>query len=111
MVNFPILTKKGLVSQTTKPKSTKRDDDSFKTFFDLISYKGGLLPFGNIVLKSSPPPSARTCSSRRSTISKPKPFAPRPSMDAPPSSRTRGKKRKTSPPAPFATTVRRVCYP
>ena len=111
MVNFPILTKKGLVSQTTKPKSTKRDDDSFKTFFDLISYKGGLLPFGNIVLKSFPPPSAHTCSNRRSTVSKPKPFAPRPSMDAPPSSRTRGKKRKTSPPAPFATTVRRVCYP
>ncbi|XP_050287237.1 uncharacterized protein LOC126726153 isoform X2 [Quercus robur] len=107
VVNLPIPLKKGLVSQTAKPKSAKRDDDSFKTCSDLVSYEGSLPPIGNIVLKSSPPPSFRTYSSRRSTVSKPKPSTPRPSVDAPPSSRTRGSKRKTSPPAPSDTAVRR----
>ena len=65
---------------------------------------------GNIVLESSPPPSAYTHSNKRPTISKFKPTAPQPSTDAPLSSRTRGSKRKTSPPPASTTTERRVCY-
>lgn len=104
VVNIPTPVKKGSVSWTTKSKSTKKGDDSFETCSDLVPYKEGIPPIGNIVLKSSHPPSIRTHSSRRSTTSKPKPSAPRPSVDAPPSSRTCGSKRKTSPPTPSATT-------
>ncbi|KAK9988300.1 hypothetical protein SO802_028539 [Lithocarpus litseifolius] len=61
--------------------------------------EGGLPPIGNIVLEGSCPPLA-------TTAGKPKPSTPRPSTDAPPSSRTHGNKRKTSPPPPSATTER-----
>ena len=110
VVNLPAPAKKGLVSWSAKPKSTKRGGDSSKTCSDIVPYEGGLPPIGNIVLKVSPPPSTCTRSNRRLTTSKPKPFAPRPSMDAPSSSRTCSNKRKTSPPPLFATTERRVCY-
>ena len=110
VVNLPAPTKKVLVSQTAKPKSAKKGDDSSKTCFDIIPYKGGLPPIGNIVLESSPLSSARTRSSRRSTVDRLKPPTPKPSMDPCPSSRTRSSKRKTSPSAPFATVERRVCY-
>ena len=105
VVNLLAPAKKGSMSQTVKPKSAKRGDDYFETCSDIVPYKGGLPPIGNIVLEGSPPPSARTRSSRRSTTSKPKP-SPRPSMDASPSSRTRGSKRKTSPSALSTTTER-----
>ena len=59
---------------------------------------------GNIVLEGSPPPFTRTCSSRRPTSGKSRLAAPQPSTDAPPSSRTRGSKRKMSPPLSSATT-------
>ena len=95
--NLPAPMKKGSMSRTTKPKSINRGDDSYETCSDLIPYKGGLPPIDNIVLEGSPPPSTRTRSSRNSNAGKPKPFAPKPSMDAPPSSRTCGNKRKTSP--------------
>ena len=81
-MNLPAPTKKGLVSRTTKPKSAMGGDDSSETFFDIVPYKGGLFPIGNTVLEGSPFSFACTCSSRRSTASKPKPSAPRPSMDA-----------------------------
>ena len=110
VVNLPAPTKKGSVSQTAKTKSARKEDDSSETYSKIFPYKGGLPPIGNIVFKSSPPPSAHTRSNKHSTISKPKPSAPRPAMDAHPSSRTCGSKRKTSPPAPFATAERRVCY-
>ena len=110
VVNLPIPAKKGSVSRTAKPKSTKRGYDSSETYSNLVSYKGGFPPIGNIVLKSSPPPSARIRSSKRSTATKPKPSTPRPFVDAPSSSWTRGSKRKTSPPAPSATAERRICY-
>ena len=110
VVNLLAFVKKGSVSQTAKLKSTKKGDDSSTTYSDLVPYKGGLLPIDSIVLKSSPPPFARTHSSRHSTESKPKPSAPRPSMDALPSSRIHGSKRKTSPPLTSATAKRRVCY-
>ena len=110
VVNLPMPTKKGLMSQTTKPKFAKRGDDSSKTCSDLVPYGGGLPLIDNIVLERSSPPSTRTQSSKRSIASKPKPSAPRPSVDAPPSSRTRGNKRKTSLPTSFATAERRICY-
>ncbi|KAK9996519.1 hypothetical protein SO802_021205 [Lithocarpus litseifolius] len=106
VVNLPAPAKKGSVSLTAEPKSTKKGDDSSETYSDIVPYEGGLPPIGNIVLESSPPPSAHTCSSRHSTTSKPKPSAPRPAMDTLPSSRTRGSKRKTSPP-PLSTTAER----
>lgn len=98
------------MSQTTKPKSAKKGDNSSETCSDLVPYKGDLPPIGNIVLESFPPPSVRTHSSRRSIASKPKLSALRPSMDAPPSSRIRGSKMKTSPLAPSTTAERRVYY-
>ena len=110
VVNFLAPTKKGSISRTTKPKSTKKGDDSSDTCSDIISYKGGLPPIGNIVLKSSPPSSTRTCFSRHSNTSRPKPPAPKSSMDAPPSNKNRGSKRKTSLPAPSTTAEKRVCY-
>ena len=70
-LNLPAPAKKGSVSQTAKPKSIKRRDDSSKTCSDIIPYKGGLPPIGNIVLKGSPPPSAHTRSNMRSIASKP----------------------------------------
>ena len=113
VMNLPIPAKKGLVSWTDKPKSAKRSDVSFETCSDLVPYKGGLPPIDSIVLESSLPPFARTCSNRCSTASKPRTSilrpSLRPSVDAPPSSRTCGSKRKTSPPTPSATTKRRIC--
>ena len=110
VLNLPMPTKKDSVSQTTKPKSVKRGDDSSKTCSNIIPYKGGLPPIGNIVLKGSPPPSAHTRSSMHSIASKPQPLAPRPAMDTPLSSRTYGSKRKTSPPPQSATIERKLCY-
>ena len=75
--NILMLSKKG----STKPKSAKKGDDSSEACSDIVPFKSGLPPIGNIVLESSPPPSKRM----------------------------RGSKRKTSPPAP-TTTERRVCY-
>ena len=108
-VNLSAPTKKGLVSRSTKPKFAKRGDDSFETCSDIIPYKGGLPPIANTVLEGSSPPSACTPSNRHSTENKPKPSAPKPFMDAPPS-RTCDSKRKTSPPALYAITEGKVCY-
>ena len=110
VVNLPTPIKKGLVSQFAKPKSVEKGDDSSETCFDIVPYKEGLSPISNIVLKSSPPPSVKTRSSRRSTAARPKPPTLKPSVDTPLHSRTRGSKRKTSPLAPSATTERRVYY-
>ena len=109
-MNLPTPAKKGSVAQSTKPKSAKKGDDSFETCSDIVPYEGNLPPMGNIVLKGSPPPSARTHSNKRPIAGKNKPAAPQPSTNAPPSNRTQGSKRKTSPPPSFATTERRVCY-
>ena len=69
-------------------KSTRKSDDSSETYSDIVPFESDLSPVGNIVLKRSPPTSARTCSSRHPTAGKSRPTAPRPSIDAPPSSRT-----------------------
>ena len=110
VVNLLTPTKKGSVSRSAKTKSAKRGDDSSETCSDIVPYEGGFPPIGNIVLEGSPSPFACTHSSRHPTAGKPKPVAPRPSIDAPPSSKTRGSKRKTSPLPSSATTERRVCY-
>ena len=110
VLNLPVLAKKGLMSWTAKPKLAKRGDDSFETYFDIVPYEGDLPLIGNIALESSSLPSAFSYSSRRFIASKRKPLAPRPTMDAPPFCRTRGSKRKTSPPPPFAIFERRVYY-
>ncbi|KAL4606857.1 hypothetical protein ACB092_09G134500 [Castanea dentata] len=73
VVNLPTPAKKGLVSRSAKPKSTKRGNDSFETYSDIVPYEGGFPPIGSIVLKSSPPLSACTYSSRCPIASKPKP--------------------------------------
>ena len=118
VVNLLAPVKKGSVSWSAKPKSTKRGDNSSETCSNIVPFKGGLPPIGNIVLKGfspivlegSSPPSAHSLSNRRSTASKPKPSAPWPSMNALPSSKTHGSKRKISPLALSATTERRVYY-
>lgn len=80
MVNLLALTKKGLVSRTTKPKSTKKDNDSSKTCSNIVPYKKGLPPIGNIVLESSPPSFARTSSNRLSIAVKLRPPISKPSF-------------------------------
>lgn len=109
-MNISTPTKKGSVSQTAKPKSAKKGDDSSETCFDIVLYKEGLPHIGNIVLESTPLPFAKTCSSRHSTATKSRPSTPKPSMDASPSSRTCGNKRKTSPLALFTAVEWGVCY-
>lgn len=106
VTNISVLMKKIFA----KPKSTKKGDDSSKTCSDILPFKSDLPPVSNIVLDGSPSPSIRTHSRRRLTTGKSRPTALRPSADAPPFSRTRGKKRKTSPSPASTTTERRVCY-
>ena len=95
---------------SAKAKSTKKGDDSSETCSDIVPFNGDFPPVGNIVLKSSPPSSARTHSNRCPTTGKSRPTAPRSSANASPFNRTRGSKRKTSPPPTSTTTERRVCY-
>ncbi|KAL0001492.1 hypothetical protein SO802_015273 [Lithocarpus litseifolius] len=110
VVNLPVPIKMVSMSRTAKLKSAKKGDDSFETCSNIILYKGSLPPIGNIVVESSPSPSARTHSSRRSTTGRPKPLALKPSVDTPPSSKTHSSKRKTSLPAVFAIAERRSKY-
>ena len=110
MTNLPIPAKKGSASWSAKPKTAKKGEDSFETCSDIVPFEGGLPPIGSIVLESSLPPSAHTRSSRRPTTSKSRLAALRLYTDAPSFSRTRGNKRKTSPPPLSATSEKRVCY-
>ena len=110
VVNLPTSTKKSLASRSAKPKPTKKGANVFEVCSDTVPYNGGLPPINNIVLESTPPPSARARSTRRSVVTKSRPPMPRQLSDAPPSSRTHGSKRKTSPLARFTATKRRVCY-
>ena len=110
VVNLPTPTKKGFVSQTFKPKSAKKGDNSFKACSDIGPYKEGLPLISNIAFESSPHPSAKAHSSKRSTTARPRPPTLKPFVDAPLSSRTHGSKRKISFLALSATTERRACY-
>ena len=103
--NLFVPMKKGSVSQ-----STKKVDDSSETCLYIVLFEGGLPLIGSIVLESSPPPFTPTYSSRHPVTGKSRPATLRPSTDAPSSSKTRGSKRKTSPPLSSATSERRVCY-
>uniref|UniRef100_A0A7N2RDL2 Uncharacterized protein n=1 Tax=Quercus lobata TaxID=97700 RepID=A0A7N2RDL2_QUELO len=93
-----MLVKKSSTSRYAKPKPAKKGDDSSKTYSDIMPFEGGLPLMDNIVLESSPLPSAHTCSNKRPTAGKSKSTALRPSTDAP-SSKTQGNKRKTSLPS------------
>lgn len=104
------LIKKGCMSRTTKPKFAKKGDDSFETCSDTVLYKEGLPPIGDTVLVSSPPPAARTRFTRCSTAARSRPPTLKPSMDAPPFSKTHGSERKTTPLVSSTTTKRRACY-
>ena len=106
MINIPMPSKK----DSAKPKSAKKGGDSFEACSDVVPFEGSLRPMGNIVLEGSPPPFTRTRSNVRPIASKSKFIAPQLSTDAPPSSRKRGSKRKTSPPLVSTTTEWRVCY-
>ena len=110
VVNLLVPTKKGLVSQSTKPKLAKKGDDSSETCSDIIPYKGSLPLITNMVLKSTPPPYARTYSIRHFITAKSRLSIWRLFVDAPPSNRTCCNKRKKSPPALSTTVERRVCH-
>ena len=106
VINTPVPSKKGFA----KPKFAKKGCDTSEAYSDIVPFESGLPPIGNIVLEGSLAPSTRTGFSVRSTASKSKFTAPWPSTDAPPSSKTRGSKRKTSPPPASTTIERRVYY-
>ena len=110
MTNISVPMKKISTLRFTKTKSPKKGDDSSETYSNIVPFEGDLPLVGNIVLESSRPPSARTRSSRCSTTGKSRPTAPWLSDDAPPSSRTQGSKRKTSPPPTSTTIEMKVCY-
>ena len=88
VVNLLVHAKKGFVSWFAKPKLAKKGDDSSKTYSYIVPFEGSLPPIGNIVLEGSPPPFARTRSSRCPIASKSRLTTLRPSADTPPSSRT-----------------------
>ena len=90
VVNLLVSVRKGLVSKSAKSKFAKKGKDVPKVCLEIVPYKGGLPPVGNIILESTP-------------------MLRQPS-DASLSSRTHGSKRKTSPLASFAITEKRVCY-
>ena len=90
-MNIPTPGKKSFA----KPKSAKKGDDPCSD----------VVPF-----ESFPPPATYTRSNVRPTASKSKFTTPQLSTNAPPSNRTQGSKRKTSPPPMSTTTERKVCY-
>ena len=65
VTNISVPVKKSSTPQSAKSKSAKKGDNSSKTCSDIVPFEGDLPPVGNIVLESSPPPFARTRSSRR----------------------------------------------
>ena len=117
VTNIFVPVKKSSASRSAKPKLAKKGDDSSETYLDIVPFEGGLPPIGNIFLESSHPPFAHTRSSKRPIAGKSKSIALWPSTDAPPSSKTRGNKRKTSPPPVSTTTFlcltpyRKMCLP
>lgn len=41
-MNVPVPTKKGSISQSAKPRSAKKGDDSSETCYDIVLYKDDL---------------------------------------------------------------------
>ena len=97
VVNLLAPTKKGSTSKSAKPKPTKKGGDASKIYSDIVLYQGGLPPIGNIVLESTPPLSARARSTRRLVAAQTRPPILRQPLDAPPSSKTHGSKRRRLP--------------
>ena len=106
VINTPMPSKKS----SAKPKSTKKGGDSSEAFSGVVPFESGLPTISNIVFESPPSASTNTHSNMRPTASKSKSVALRLPTDAPPSSRTRGSKRKTFPPHMSTTIKQRVCY-
>ncbi|KAK9991365.1 hypothetical protein SO802_026350 [Lithocarpus litseifolius] len=77
VTNISVRVKKSFAPRSAKPKSTKKGDDSSETCSNIVPFEGDLPLVGNLVLENSPPPSARTRSSRCPTASKSRPIAPR----------------------------------
>ena len=88
VVNLPASIKNGSTSRSAKPKPTKKDADVSEVCSDIVPYKGGLPPVGNIVLKSTPPPFAKAHSARRFVATKSRPPMPKQPSNALPSIRT-----------------------
>lgn len=110
VLNLPAPIKKSLASKSTKPKPAKKGEDTSETYSDIVPYKGGFPPIGSIILESTPHPSSRAGSTRRLAVAQTRLPTLRQPSNAPLSNRTHGNKRKTSPPAPFATTESKVCH-
>jgi len=77
VVNLLVSVRKGSVSKSAKSKFAKKGKDVPKVCLEIVPYKGGLPPVGNIILKSTLPPSARAHSTRRSVVAKSRPPLPR----------------------------------
>ena len=113
---LPSILKKSSASKPTKSKTTKKGKGivtgtlKVDFFFFLVPYVGNLSPVGNTILESTPSPAVRSRSTRKFATVKPKPPLPRQPLDAPPSSKTRGSMKKTSPLVWSAPSERRVYY-
>nr|POF20837.1 hypothetical protein CFP56_14351 [Quercus suber] len=114
VVNLLPLMKKGSASRSAKSKSTKKvkgaTTDASKACSEIDLFREDLPLIGNIVLKSTLPSSARTHSIRRFALAKSRPPLLRQPLDSPPSSRTHGNKRKTSPPISSTASERREVF-
>ena len=100
--------------KSAKYKSAKKGKGAaigaHEACLEIVPYKEDLPLIGNLVLKSTPPSSARTRSIRRSVVAKSRPSLPRQPSNALPCSKTHGSKRKTSPPISSAASETRACY-
>ena len=85
VLNLHAPTKKGSASKSTKPKLAMKGVDTSKTCSDIVPYKGGLPPIGSIILESTPPPSSKPHSTKRTTSIQTKLPTSRQLSDAPPS--------------------------
>lgn len=108
----PSTSKKSSTYRSTKPKSAKKSKgvatSTPTVCFDIVPYGEKLPPIGNIVLDETPLV-LKTRIARKSTIVNSKPPLPKQPLDATPSSRTNGSKRKISPKASTTQLERKVC--
>lgn len=112
--NLPLLVQKDSTSKFANSKSTKKGKvaatNALEACLEIVHYKEGIPLIASIIIESTPPSSARTHSTKRSTMAKSKPPLSRQPSNTLPSSRTHGSKKKTFPPVSFTASKRRVCY-
>lgn len=112
--NLPLLVQKDSTSKFANSKSTKKGKvaatNALEACLEIVHYKEGIPLIASIIIESTPPSSARTHSTERSTMAKSKPPLSRQPSNTLPSSRTHGSKKKTFPPVSFIASKRRVCY-